>query len=282
MRYLVEEALSNIRHGGFVSFLSVIIIALTMAIASALMLIGGHLHREVQNLKDEPALIVFLKDTLNESEGRELSARIEKIEHVSAVVYVSKAEALARSEQAFGPLGEIITQGFDELNPLPASLEIYIKETRPESETLEQLASYVQSFPGVEDVSREQESSEFIRRAELVILGLGGLMGLASVIIVCFSIMLTAYFRREEIRVLKLVGATYWYIRLPLIAQGIFLGALGSVLGVVGFYAIFRMFTPQFGEVAFIPVEQLALLISGGVLLGLLGGLLPLRRYVNV
>jgi cell division transport system permease protein len=282
MRYLIEEAFANIRHGGFVSFLSIVIIALTATITSALILIGNYLHREVENLKDEPTVIAFLKDTLNESEGRELRTRMEKIDHVDSVVYVSKTEALERSEKAFGELGELITQGFEEINPLPASLEIYIKKTSLDRARLEQLAHSVKTFPGIEDVSYEQYSSEFIHRTELVIMGLGGLMGLASVIIVCFSIMLTAYFRREEIRVMKLVGATYWYIRIPLIAQGVFLGFMGSLSGVVGFYGLFRLFTPQIGEAAFIPPSQLVMVLLGGVLLGLVGGLLPLRRYVNV
>ncbi|MCZ6680366.1 MAG: permease-like cell division protein FtsX [Candidatus Poribacteria bacterium] len=249
---------------------------------SALILVGNYLHREVEDLKDEPAVIAFLKDTVGESEGLEFRSQIEKMDQVASVSYVSKAEALARSEQAFGELGAIITQGFEDINPLPASLEIYVEGTSLNREALEQFAHHIKSFREIEDVSYEQYSSEFIRKAEMVIVGLGGLMGGASVIIVCFSIMLTAYFRREEIRVMKLVGATYWYIRLPLIAQGIFLGFMGSLSGVGSFYALFRLFTPRIGEMAFIPFNQLALILLGGVLIGLLGSILPIRKYVNV
>ncbi len=282
MRYLLEEAFSNIRYGGFVSFLSVVIITLTITIMSALILIGNYLRREVESLKDEPAIIVFLKDSVNESEGLEFRSRIEKIDRVALVIYVSKVEALARSEQAFGELGPIITQGFEDMNPLPASLEIYVGETSLTREALEQIAHQIKSFPQAEDVRHEQYSSEFIRKAEMVIMGLGGLMGAASVIIVCFSIMLTAYFRREEIRVMRLVGATYWYIRVPLIAQGVFLGFMGSLFGIGNFYALFRLFTPRIGDMVFIPFNQLSLILLGGVLLGLFGSILPLRKYVNV
>ena len=282
MWYLLEEALSNIRHGGFVSFLSVVIITLTVTIGSALILIGNYLRQEVEGLKDEPAIIAFLKDTVGESEGLEFRSRIEKIDPVTSVVYVSKAEALARSEQAFGELGAIITQGFGDINPLPASLEIYVEDTSLHPQTLQQLAHQIRDFPQTEDVRYEQHSSEFIHKAETVLMGLGGLMGVASVIIVCFSIMLTAYFRREEIRVMRLVGATYWYIRIPLIVQGVFLGFMGSLSGVGSFYALFRLFTPRIGDMAFIPFNQLSLILLGGVLLGLFGSIVPIRRYVNV
>lgn len=282
MSYLLEESFSNIRHGGFVSFLSIVIITLTVIIGSALILIGNYLRSEVETLKDKPAIIVFLKDSVGESEGQEFRSQIEKIDWAASVNYVSKKEALTRGEEIFGELGKILTEGLADSNPLPASLEIYIQQTLLEPEKLAQFADQLYSFSQVEDVSYEQESSEFIRRVETVLVGLGGLMGGASVIIVCFSIMLTAYFRREEIRVMRLVGATYWYIRIPLIAQGVFLGFIGSFSGIIGFYILFRLFIPRVSDISFIPLDQLGLILLGGILLGLFGSIAPIRRYVNV
>ena len=282
MWYLFEESFSNIRHGGFVSLLSVVIVTLTVTIASALILIGNYLQGEIENLKDRAAIIVFLKDTIGESEGQEFRSQIEKIDWASSVIYVSKKEALVRSEEMFGEFGKTLTEGFSDSNPFPASLEIYIQETLLEPERLSQLANQLWTFSQVEDVRVEQASSEFIRKVEMVLTGLGGLMGAASVIIVCFSIMLTAYFRREEIRVMRLVGATYWYIRIPLIAQGVFLGFIGSLFGILSFYVLFRLFVPRITEIPFIPWDQLGLILLGGVLLGLLGSIAPIRRYVNV
>ena len=283
MWYLFEESFSNIRHGGFVSLLSVVIVTLTVTIASALILIGNYLQGEIENLKDRPAIIIFLKDTIGESEGQEFRSQIEKLDWASSVIYVSKKGALARSEEMFGDFGKTLTEGFSDSNPFPASLEIYIQETLLEPDKLSQFTAQLRSFTHqVEDVTSEQASSEFIRNVEMVLTGLGGLMGAASVIIVCFSIMLTAYFRREEIRVMRLVGATYWYIRIPLIAQGVFLGFIGSFSGILSFYVLFRLFVPRITEIQFIPWDQLGLILLGGVLLGLLGSIAPIRRYVNV
>ena len=282
MWYLFEESFSNIRHGGFVSFLSIVIVTLTVTIGSALILIGNYLREEIEGLKDKPAMIVFLTDSVGESEGREFRSQIEKIDWAATVTYVSKEEALARGEEMFGAFGKTLTEGFADSNPFPASLEIYIKDTLLPPEKLLQHADQIESFAQVEDVKYEQESSEFIRKVEMLLLGLGGLMGGASVIIVCFSIMLTAYFRREEIRVMRLVGATYWYIRVPLIAQGVFLGFIGSLSGIASFYTLFRIFVPRISEMKFIPLDQLGLILLGGILIGLLGSIAPIRRYVNV
>ena len=282
MWYLFEESFSNIRHGGFVSFLSIVIITLTVIIGSALILIGNYLREQIEGLKDEPAMIVFLKDSVGESQGREFRSQIEKIDWAATVTYVSKEQALAKGEELFGEFGKTLTDGFADSNPFPASLEIYITDTLISPERLAQHVTQIRSFNQVEDVTYEQEASEFIRRVETILLGLGGLMGSASVIIVCFSIMLTAYFRREEIRVMRLVGATYWYIRVPLIAQGVFLGFIGSLSGIISFYTLFRIFVPRITDIQFIPFNQLGLILLGGVLLGLLGSVAPIRRYVNV
>lgn len=282
MWYLFEESFSNIRHGGFVSFLSIVIITLTVIIGSALILIGNYLRDQIEGLKDKPAMIVFLKDSVGESQGREFRSQIEKIDWAATVVYVSKEQALAKGEEMFGEFGKTLTAGFADSNPFPASLEIYITDTLVPPERLAQHVTQIRSFTQVEDVKYEQEASEFIRRVETILLGLGGLMGGASVIIVCFSIMLTAYFRREEIRVMRLVGATYWYIRVPLIAQGVFLGFIGSLTGIISFYTLFRIFVPRISDIQFIPFDQIGLIILGGVLLGLLGSVAPIRRYVNV
>ena len=145
-------------------------------------------------------MIVFLKDSVGESQGQEFRSQLEKIDWAATVTYISKKEALERGEEMFGEFGKTLTEGFADSNPFPASLEIYITDTLVAPEKLLQHVTQIRSFSQVEDVKYEEETSEFIRKVETVLLGLGGLMGGASVIIVCFSIMLTAYFRREEIR----------------------------------------------------------------------------------
>ena len=87
------------------------IVTLTVTIASALILIGNYLQGEIENLKDRPAIIVFLKDTIGESEGQEFRSQIEKIDWASSVIYVSKKEALVRSEEMFGEFGKTPHRG---------------------------------------------------------------------------------------------------------------------------------------------------------------------------
>lgn len=81
---------------------------------------------------------------------------------------------------------------------------------------------------------------------------------------------------------MKLVGATYWYIRIPLILQGIILGVAGSVLGMFVFYVIFSLYVSKIGNTPFLSLGQILLIIMTGVFLGFIGGIAPVRKYANV
>ena len=280
--YLLEEAISNLKHGGFVNILSTIIVTLTVMIVSVLLLVGNYIHGEVEQLKSEPAVIAFLDDYLDDSSAQQLRSQIEKLEHVDSVTYVSKAEALQRSQIVFGEQAAIITEGFQDINPLPASLEIRVMPDALDAAILAEIKRKVESYEGVEEVSNEQQHSDFIHKIEVVVTGLAVLLGGASIVIVCFSIMLTAYFRREEIRIMKLVGATYWFIRIPLILQGVVLGMTGSMLGLLLFYGIFHLFTVQFGPASFLQVKQILFILLMGIFLGFIAGMMPLRKYIDV
>jgi len=282
MAYLLDEALSDIKHGGLANFLSMFIIGVTIVILSTLILVGSYINTEVSQLKEEVAIVAFLKDNSVLSDIENLRIQIEDLASVESVKYVSKKEALTRAREVFGEHGEIIIEGFRGVNPLPASFEIKVQSAALEPKTVEQIASQISSYEQIEDVSYEKSSSEFIRNAELLVTGIGFLLGCASIAVVCFSIMLTSYFRKEEIRIMRLVGATYWYIRLPLILQGIILGFLGTIIGLVIFYLIFQLFAVQFGTFSFLSLKQLLVVILIGTGLGLVGSLIPVGRHFKI
>ena len=279
LSYILEEAMANLRYGGFINVLSLAIIALTIMILSAFILVVISIHGELVRLQQEPAIVVFLNDSVDTSSAHQLQRQFEKLNHVRNVRYVSKQEALNRTYEIFGQGAEAIIEGFEAMNPLPASLEIQMDTT--DLKHIESLAEELRSYPGVEDVRYERSSTLFIRKAQLVLIGLSILLGSASVVIVWFSIMLTAHFRREEIWVMRMVGATYWFIRLPLILTGAMLGFFGSLLGLLAFYGLFRLFTAQLGDVAFLSTRWVFLILALGCFLGVIGGIAPVRRYVN-
>ena len=282
IKYWFEESISNIWHGGIVSLLSIIIITLTVIILSNLIIIRNYLHREMTTLQEDAPIIAFLEDDLDVKTINKLRTDLQRAHEITSITYVSKEVALKKSQDTFGKYGQAIMEGFADINPLPASFEIHLNELTLDPDVLPDIAGWIDGLEGIEDVTYEQYSSNFIKKAETVILIFSILMGGSSVIIVSFSIMLTVYFRREEIRILRMVGAGNLYIILPLVTQGIFLGFIGSMLGLWGMYLIFYLFSHQIGDIEFITSTQYRSIIFIGTLLGLIGSLLPIKRYMEV
>lgn len=282
MPYLIDETWLNLKQGGLVNLLSLLIVVVTILTLSTIFLVGSYIHSEVSQLKEKPVIVAFLKNSINSSEIYKLCKSIEILSPVSSVKYISKKEALSRAKEVFGESGELILEGFKDINPLPASLEIGIKPELLEPEIVERVVTEISSYSQIEDISYEQSSSKFIKNAELLVTGLAVLLGGTSIAVVCFSIMLTSHFRQEEIRIMRLVGATYWYIRLPLIMQGVILGFLGTILGLGLFYWIFHLFTSQIGSLSFLSIEQIITIILIGTGLGLVGGLISGRKYSRI
>ena len=255
---------------------------LTAIIVSVLVLLHNAIRTEVTAIKDATAIIVFLHDSISEIEQQRLQFDIEDLEMVERVVYVSKKQALARGRQIFDEFASIV-QDFELVNPLPASFEVHLKDEALEQQILRKTASYIRVMSEkIDEVTYEQFTSTFIRRAEFGVLGLGSIMGVASIIIVAFSVVLTVYFRREEIEILRLVGASSWYIGFPLIIQGGILGGFGSLLGVTITFALFRAFTTQFRTLSFIPFHQTALIVLVSIVFGLLASIFPTLKYADV
>ena len=282
MAYILEETISNIRHGGVVSILSVIIITLTTVIVTALTLLHNTIRRDVDAIKSSTAIIVFLSDTISPSEQERLIENISGLRSVKKVVYISKIQALERSNQIFGDFSNII-HGLEAVNPLPASIEIQVQEQYLRLEDLEITAKQIrQMSKQIEEVSYETLTSSFVNQAEVGILGLGIIMSFASIVIIAFSIVLTVYFRREEIEILRLVGASSWYIGIPLVIQGGFLGGFGSLMGVCLSFLIFQSFNYQLEILSFISMRQIFLIVFSGIFFGLLSSILPTLKYANV
>ena len=234
-------------------------------------------------LKEDAPIIAFLEDNLDMETFNKLRTDLQRANEITNITYVSKEAALKKSQETFGKYSQAIMEGFADMNPLPASFEIHLNELILDQNTLPDIASWIGGLAGIEDVTYAQYSSNFINKAEMIILIFSILMGGSSVIIVSFSIMLTIYFRREEIKILRMVGAGHLYIILPLVTQGIFLGFIGSVLGLSGMYLTFYLlFSQQIGVIEFITSTQFLSIILIGTLLGLIGSLLPIKRYMEV
>ncbi len=173
------------------------------------------------------------------------------------------------------------------MNPLPASLEIRLKEGFRDSKSVAAVADRVKSFPFVVDVRYGRDwvaRLDQLRNAAGLIGGLiGAAFALVAVVIIGVTIRLTIMQRAREIAVMRVVGATNWFIRGPFLLEGALKGFLGGALALALAYAsyvAFRGMGPMAGLVFFTPLQMLLLLVFG-VLLGLVGSLVSVGRHLR-
>lgn len=235
---------------------------------------------------------------LGGSPGQEQLTRLrEKVrgfEEVLEVKVCSKEEALKLLEEKMPERKELL-RGLPR-NPLPASLEIRLKGEYQSSEGVETLVRKLRGVPEIEDV---QYGSDWLERFSAFMallkglgLGLGGLLLLSTIIVISNTIRLSIFARREEIEIMRSVGATGLFIRAPFYFEGLLQGLLGAVLALAILFALFQLFLSKVYEplrsllgnypAQFLSLEQMAAVALGGVVLGLFGTQVSVGRYLRL
>lgn len=285
MRYRFQNAISHIARAGTSNIMSIVGIAFVATLLAALLLNHLSISDSFEFKSHAPTLVAFLKDTVDESEGRTLLSQIEKSGHILAANYTSKAENLARGETEFQDLGILIKEAFAEtkgVNPFPASLNIYVDEELATRQTLEQIALDMKAYDEIEDVSLtgQGQLNDRLRNSERTIfIGIGAAV-IAIWFIIGSLIKKTATARAEEIALMKLLGMPRHYLFAPFVFHGIFLGGFGTVCGLGCFYGMFYIFRSQLGAIDFLNIYQIISVVMGGMAIGLLTGLTTQRKYV--
>lgn len=285
MAYIWRETFYNMRRSGSIGTLSIIIVALTTMVFSTLLLLANYLGIEISSLKKTPFVIAFLDDGLSDLDIKILRSKIESLPQVNSVKYVSKEDALRKSAELFANCKDIL-EGLENMNPLPSSFEVKVNEQFLYN--IAEVANVVSNFDGIEDVQHAEKTSIFIKSIQTVMIVVVSILGFASILIIWFSIMLTAYVRRDEIRIIRLIGGTNIFIRFPLLLQGVIQGLIGSILGIAILYGLFNLFSVynllviDTTFLSFLPLEQIAIVISVGAFIGFVGGAAPLRKWINI
>lgn len=285
MRYRFQNAISHISRAGTSNIMSIVGIAFVATLLAALLLNHSSITDHFEFKSHAPTLVVYLKDSVDESEGRKLLSQIEKSGHILTANYTSKAENLARGEIEFQDLGILIKEAFAEtkgVNPFPASLNLYVDEELVTRQSLEQIVLEMKAYDEIEDVSLtgQGQLNDRLRSSErTVFIGIG-IAVVVVWLIIGSLIKKTAFIRAEEIALMKLLGMPRHYLLAPFVVHGIFLGSLGALCGLGCFYGMFYVFRSQLGAIDFLNIYQLILVVAGGMVTGLLVGLTTQRKYV--
>ncbi len=283
LKYYLREGLAGFRRAKLMSLLSVSSITAALFLLGTFLLVTLNFHLALKGLKEKFEIQAFIREDASEAQAVVAGSVIRGMPGVKDAVFVSKEQALKNFREELGDRGGLLSA--IETNPLPRSWRVSLHPEFRNPEAMAAVAERIQKIPGIEEVEYGRAWLGRLYRVGylLVVIDISLLLivSLAAVMVVFNTIQLTLYARRQEVEIMRLVGATDGFISRPFLLEGMAQGLLGSLLGGAGLYLGYRVLSAQFGMLGFFDRQQLLGLVAFGVALGGLGSWVAVRRFLN-
>lgn len=289
INYYFREAFQSVLRNSWLSVASIGVVAVSLLILGSSLLLVLNANSIAANLESSVEISLFLKEETSSDEIEALEKEIKAMPEVTEVKFVSKAQALEEMKKNFGDKQDILT-GLEEKNPLPDALRIktsVVDQVAPLAYQLESFDAVDQVRYGQGVVEKLLALSKWVRTAGLVTMVL---LGIAAVFLIATTIRLSVFARRKEVGIMKMLGATNWFVRFPFLLEGMFLGLTGSLLAVV---AVYYGYLSLIGSIELsLPFIQLISdrsllvplvesLLGLGLVIGVAGSMISLRKFLN-
>ena len=288
--YLINEGFKSILTHGFMSFATVTIVVACLVIMGSFSLIAVNITSMLDALEASNEIIAYVEETFSEEQARDLQDDIEYLSNVHEAKFVSREEAMEEFASQFDD--ESLFQDV-EASVFRDRFVIYLDDIG----LMEQTKSELESIPGIASVQAYLEVAEgFVTVRNIVSavsLILIVVLVVVSIFIMANTIKLATYSRRDEIAIMKFVGASNWFIRFPFFVEGVVLGFLGGVIGFLlewGIYDVVtnRIMTGLMGNLitviqfASFSLPVLLIYVGVGVVVGGFGSSIAIRNYLRV
>lgn len=289
VNYFVDETVSNLRRNVLLTLAAVSTVSISLLLLGVVMVGGEVLTKMVSSWEGKVELNVFLRDEATPEEVKALGTQIDGMPEVERKFFESKEQAFEEYKRMFKD-SPAITENVDP-NALPASYRIKLEDPN----TAESVASRLQGQPGVDEVQFGGEAMKRLLKftgvvRTILVIAIVLTLG-AAILLIANTIRLGIYARRKEIGIMKLVGATNWFIRVPFIFEGTVQAALGALLASALIYAgkVFGLDRMQ-DAILFLPltvssgsiIRMFFTLLAIGIVIGVFGSSLALRRFLEV
>lgn len=287
--YLISEGFSNVFKNKKSTGASLTIMCATLLIFGIVFVIVANINYMVKNVEGQQGMRVFIND-VSDSELKSIGEKIEKIDGVNTIEFISKAEALEINKQKYK-----IADGYTiKDNPFPASYVV----TLTDLSLSKQVQSDIWKIGNIREISVKDDTIENLRKigngiqyTSIVILLL---LVLISVFIMANTIKLTVHARRKEISIMKYVGATNSFIKAPFIVEGIAIGIMSALISIVilgiSYNSISKKIAGSILEkigITMLSFNEMFALIIGvylimGILIGVIGSCMSMKKYLKV
>jgi cell division transport system permease protein len=294
-RFFFNEAINSLVRNWVMSMAAIVTVLVSMLVLGLGLIVFFNFEQAISDLRNKLEIEVFIKNTASPGDINKLGDQIKAMPEVKEVNFISKDEALKRLKESFKGHEDVLEALSG--NPLPPSYEISLKDPAQITTVASQFFDnpIVDNTPGTHDgVKYGGETSDRLLKVTTYFL-IGGagfvvLLTVASVLLISNTIRLSIFARRREVEIMRLVGATNWFIRWPFMMEGVFTGMLGAsgaaILVILTNVFIIQSVKDKMPFLPFsaeVPYFWLVLfVVLGGTLLGSVGSGLALRRFLRI
>lgn len=288
--YLMKEGFRGLFLHGFMSFAAICVTVACLIIMGSFSLVTYNMNIMVEDLDDENEILAYVDENLSEAEAKSVGSKINLFANVHEARFVSREEAL---ENFVAAQGEEHAFAGLEADTFRHRFIITLEDNSKMKETVEQ----IEGVAGVADINAHYEIAEgftTIRNVlRMVSVAVIVVLVAVSLLIISNTVKLAMYDRRDEIAIMKMVGATNGFIRLPFVVEGFFLGTLSSVIAFFAEWGIYDYLKTSISNVDamqlidLIPFQDVLypmviVFAAAGFFVGVIGSLLSIRKFMDV
>ena len=288
--YYIREGVSGIFSHGFMSFASVCVIIACLIIMGSFSLLAFNVNAIIDEFKQQNQLLAYVNDVLTVEEARALESRIEALPNVDHATFITNTEAMQNFTRKYSD--KSIFEGIDE-SVLRHRYEVFMLDISLTEQTQNDLAA----IDGISDVAANLEISKGLLTISKVVSGVSfvivAILLFISLFIMSNTIKLATFDRRDEIAIMKMVGATNNFIRWPFVFQGFILGIVGSLTAFIAQWIIYAVVTNMMFRantlsfIAPIPFSTVAIpmflvFVAVGFGVGVVGSMMAIKNYLRI
>ena len=251
---IIKTGLVNFIRNAWLAIAAIAVMSITLTIVLFSVIANATLTQTIKQITDKIDVSVYLKDTVNQKQTDTLISQVKGIENVKSVDYVSKEEALKRYQQQNKDNLDLLLAISQTDNPLPASLQIKPKDPNQiqqikdflEKKEIKELQSEETSYSGdrKEAIDKITQATKFFREAGFI----GVIIfAIISMLIIFNTIRMAIFNRRDELAIMRLLGASTWYIRGPFVVETVIYGIVAAIISVTVCNVLFTVSSSAFG-----------------------------------
>jgi cell division transport system permease protein len=275
-----REALTASRRAPLLSALGVVTIAFSLFAFGLFGLVAINIRKALDQVEERVEVRAWVSDSTDIESVAAAMKDIGEFPEVLRVDYVSKEKALERARKEMGEFADVFEAGV-----LPASIEVHLRPGMRSPASVRAVADRIKTYSFIDDVRYGEEWVEKLYRLRNIATVAGIALGVAfaavAIIIIGATIRMTVLARAKEISIMRLVGATDMFIRLPFLIDGLVKGVLGGLLALVFVWVANRVVNEYFMETIFFDRQLVFLGVVGGAVMGVLGSLVSVGRHLR-